>query len=83
MMMRQDNRDDADDIGVPSTGATCGELRQVAWSYLDGESPLSERRRIHAHLGGCDHCHAYLQYLRVFLRVLRAELRREPQEPSA
>jgi len=76
VMIRHD-RDDAADIGFPSTSATCTELRAVVWSYLDDESPRWERRWIRAHLTDCDHCHAYVRFLRAFLRVLRAELGHE------
>lgn len=82
MMMRHDRRDDADDIVLPRTEATCDELRAAAWSYLDGESPPREQRSIDAHLMDCVHCRAYMQYLRAFLHALRAELRRDHQEPS-
>ena len=82
MMMRHDKRDDARDVGIRGAGATCDELRAHAWSYLDGELTRAERRWIHAHLIHCAHCRDYVQYLRAFLRVLRAELKREHQEPS-
>jgi hypothetical protein len=44
--------------------------------------PRAERQWLYTHLIHCAHCRAYLQFLRTFLRVLRAELRREQQEPS-
>jgi len=75
-MMRR-GREDGHDVGIPSTGAPCAWLRGVAWSYLDDESPWWERRRIRAHLAECPHCRAYVQFLRAFLRALRAELSRD------
>jgi hypothetical protein len=85
MMMRHDKRDDARDVGFPSGTATCDDVRAVAWSYLDDELPRAERRSIRTHLMYCDHCGAYLQFLRGFLRTLRTELTRaylDDQEPS-
>lgn len=82
MMMRHDKRDEARDVGSRSADATCDELRAAAWSYLDDELPRAERQWLYTHLIHCAHCRAYLQFLRTFLRVLRAELRREHQEPS-
>jgi hypothetical protein len=76
MMMRHDKRDEAHDVGFPTADATCTELRAIAWSYLDGELPRVERRWIRAHLIHCDHCRPYVQFLRAFLRALRAELTR-------
>jgi anti-sigma factor RsiW len=75
--MMQHDRGDAGDVGIPSTGAPCARLREAAWSYLDDESPWWERQRIRAHLAECPHCRAYLQFLRGFLRVLRAEFSRD------
>jgi predicted anti-sigma-YlaC factor YlaD len=71
------DRDGANDLGFPSARATCARLREVAWSYLDDESPWLERQWIRAHLRECQACRAYVRFLRAFLRALRAELSRE------
>ena len=84
-MMRHDKRDEARDVGYPNGTATCDDVRAVAWSYLDDELARAERRTIRAHLMHCDHCGAYLQFLRAFLRTLRTELTRvhpNDEEPS-
>jgi anti-sigma factor RsiW len=80
MMMRHDKRDEARDIGFPIADATCNELRTMAWSYLDDELPRAERRWIRAHLIYCEHCSAYVHFLRAFLRLLRTEL--TPLQPD-
>src|SRR4030095_13845304 len=82
MMMRHARWDRAAHLATPTNEATCAEPRAVAWTYLDHESPWWERRWVRAHTARCDHCRAYLQFQRAFLRAVRAGLHHEPADEA-
>jgi anti-sigma factor RsiW len=58
----------------------CQEFVELVTDYLEGALPRRERRRIDAHLHGCDGCSAYLEQMRVTIRTLGA-LPPEPPDP--
>ena len=82
MMMTHEQQGGGKHRWIPTNEATCADLRAAAWSYLDSESPSSERRWIHAHVAQCDPCRAYLKFLRAFLRAVRVELSRESADDA-
>ena len=49
---------------------TCKELVELVTDYLEGAMPRSERRRFDRHIAGCDGCTAYLDQMRVVIRVM-------------
>lgn len=81
-MMRHDRRRLPAHLATRPNEATCAELRELAWTYLDHESPWWERRWIRAHTTCCDRCRAYLQFQRAFLRAVRSGLHDEPADEA-
>jgi anti-sigma factor RsiW len=61
---------------------SCQELVELVTDYLDGALPPAERARFDAHLAGCDGCRAYLEQIRVTIRLSGA-LRPEQLDPAA
>jgi anti-sigma factor RsiW len=59
----------------------CAELVEVITDYLEGKLPARDRRRLEAHLGGCDGCDAYLEQLRTTIS-LTGRLREEDVPPE-
>jgi anti-sigma factor RsiW len=54
----------------------CAELVELVTDYLEGGLSTRDRKRLEAHLAGCDHCDAYLAQMRLTISVtgrLRAE----------
>lgn len=49
--------------------------------YLEGALSRSQRRRLDAHLAGCEHCSEYLRQMRVTIR-LSGRLRSEDLTPQ-
>jgi anti-sigma factor RsiW len=43
----------------------CQQAVQLMSDYVDGALSRRDRRRLEAHLAGCDACQAYLEQLRV------------------
>ena len=51
---------------------TCREVVELMTDYLEGALSATDRARFEAHIAGCAGCTAYLEQLRVSLRVLGA-----------
>jgi anti-sigma factor RsiW len=47
----------------------CREVVELVTDYLEGALGDRDRARFERHLGGCDGCAAYLEQMRVTLRV--------------
>jgi anti-sigma factor RsiW len=54
---------------VPEDELTCREVVELVTSYLDDALGPADRARFDEHLRDCDGCAAYLQQLRVTIRV--------------
>jgi anti-sigma factor RsiW len=61
---------------------SCQELVELVTDYLDGALSPEDRERFDAHIAGCDHCRAYLQQIRVTIR-LSGTLVPEQLDPAA
>jgi anti-sigma factor RsiW len=48
----------------------CRELVELVTDYLEGALAPAEHVRFEAHIAQCDHCSAYLEQMRVTLRVV-------------
>ena len=48
----------------------CRELVELVTAYLDDGLDASDRARFETHVGVCDQCGAYLEQMRVTLRVV-------------
>ena len=55
---------------------SCQELVELVTDYLEGALDDDERARFEEHLGECDRCRAYLDQMRMTVRVLSAINRR-------
>jgi len=51
---------------------TCREVVELMTDYLEGALTAADRLRFEDHLAGCEGCTAYLEQLRLSLRVLGA-----------
>ena len=58
----------------------CQEFVELVTDYLEGTLPWRQRRRVERHLRGCDACTAYLEQVRMSVRLL-GELPPEPADP--
>jgi anti-sigma factor RsiW len=47
----------------------CQEVVELISDYIEGALPRSQRRRLEAHLSGCEHCGEYLEQMRATIRV--------------
>ena len=47
----------------------CREVVELVTDYLEGALDERERERFERHLGGCDGCSAYLDQMRLTLRL--------------
>ena len=61
---------------------SCQELVELVTDYLDGALPPGERARFESHIADCDGCRAYLEQIRVTIR-LSGTLRPEQLDPAA
>lgn len=59
----------------------CQQVVELVSDYLEGALSSSERRRLEAHLAGCEHCTEYLQQMRATIR-LTGRLRNEDLTPE-
>jgi anti-sigma factor RsiW len=59
----------------------CQEVVELISDYIEGALPRRERRRLEAHLQGCDHCTEYLAQMRTTIR-LEGRLRSEDLTPQ-
>jgi anti-sigma factor RsiW len=58
----------------------CQQVVELVSDYIEGALPRRERRRLEAHLVGCEHCSEYLEQMRTTIR-LTGRLRREDLTP--
>ena len=61
---------------------SCQELVELVTDYLDGALPPAERASFDAHIAGCDGCRAYLEQIRLTIR-LSGTLLPEQLDPAA
>jgi anti-sigma factor RsiW len=47
----------------------CQQVVEMVTDYLEGALSRSERRRLEAHLAGCEHCAEYLRQIRATIRL--------------
>jgi anti-sigma factor RsiW len=45
----------------------CQELVELVTDYFESKLSWSDRRRFERHIGGCDHCTAYLEQMRLVI----------------
>jgi anti-sigma factor RsiW len=50
-------------------GLSCREFVELVTDYLEGALSAADRDRFEAHLAHCDHCTAYIEQLRLTIRV--------------
>jgi anti-sigma factor RsiW len=50
----------------------CQEAIELLTDYLEGALPRRQRRRLEVHLGGCPNCSAYLEQIRITIRLTGA-----------
>jgi len=48
----------------------CRELVELVTAYLEDGLDARDRARFEAHIAACEHCSAYLEQMRVTLRVV-------------
>jgi anti-sigma factor RsiW len=56
--------------GSPPGDLACRELVELVTEYLEGGLDAVDRARFEAHIRACDYCSAYLEQMRVTLRVV-------------
>jgi anti-sigma factor RsiW len=61
---------------------TCQELVELVTDYLEGALPAREHARFERHIGGCPHCHTYVDQMRITIRTL-GRLPEETVSPEA
>ena len=68
-------------LGIPGRrDLDCGEVRDLASDYLDGEVGRSLRGRVVAHLERCGLCMAFVETLRATVSLLGSLERAEPPQ---
>ena len=60
----------------------CVELVELVTDYFEGKLSWSDRRRFERHIGGCDHCTAYLEQMRLVVEAT-GRLTEDDLEPEA
>jgi anti-sigma factor RsiW len=58
----------------------CRQVVELISDYLEGTLPRAQRRRLEAHLRGCDHCGEYLRQIQATIE-LTGRLRSEDLPP--
>jgi anti-sigma factor RsiW len=59
----------------------CQQVVEMVTDYLEGALSRSQRRRLDAHLAGCEHCSEYLRQMRATI-ALSGRLRSEDLTPQ-
>jgi anti-sigma factor RsiW len=59
----------------------CVEVVELVTDYLEGVMPRRLRRKLEAHLAGCEHCSEYLAQMRVTIS-LTGRLREQDLPPQ-
>jgi anti-sigma factor RsiW len=54
----------------PPGGLVCAELVELVTAYLEDELAPEARARFEAHVAACEHCGAYVEQMRMTLRVV-------------
>lgn len=54
----------------PPGGLACRELVELVTAYVEEELDAGDRGRFEAHVAVCEHCDAYVEQMRVTLRVV-------------
>jgi anti-sigma factor RsiW len=54
----------------PPGDLACRELVEIVTAYLDDGLDAGDRARFERHIAACEHCSAYLEQMRVTLRVV-------------
>ena len=65
-----------------TTPLACQELVELVTDYFEGKLSWSDRRRFEGHIGGCDHCTAYLEQMRLVVQAT-GRLSEEDLDPEA
>jgi anti-sigma factor RsiW len=60
----------------------CQELVELVTAYFDGGLSRRDRRRFERHIGGCDHCTAYVEQMRLVIKA-SGRLTEDDIEPAA
>jgi anti-sigma factor RsiW len=47
----------------------CQQVVELITDYLEGALPRAQRRRLQAHLAGCEHCGEYIEQIRATIRL--------------
>jgi anti-sigma factor RsiW len=47
----------------------CAEIVELVSDYLEGSLSKRQRARFEAHIAGCEHCHAYLDQMRLTIEL--------------
>ena len=47
----------------------CQQVVEMITDYLEGALSRSQRRRLEAHLAGCEHCSEYIEQMRETIRL--------------
>jgi anti-sigma factor RsiW len=47
----------------------CQQVVEMVTDYLEGALSRAQRRRLEAHLAGCEHCSEYLNQIRATIRL--------------
>ena len=68
--------------GVKVEELSCREVVEILGDYLDGAMTPADRVRLEAHLADCEGCTAYLEQLRITVR-LSGRLSEEAVSPEA
>jgi anti-sigma factor RsiW len=54
----------------PEPCIPCRTIVELVTDYLEGALPADEHARFESHVGACTHCAAYVEQIRVTLRVV-------------
>lgn len=66
-------------ISLRNRGMACQQAIELLTEYLEGTLSRRQRRRLEAHLKACPNCTAYLEQIRITIRLTGAM---EPEDLS-
>ncbi|HEY6428770.1 MAG TPA: zf-HC2 domain-containing protein [Acidimicrobiales bacterium] len=66
-------------ISLRNRGMVCQQAIELLTEYLEGTLSRRQRRRLEAHLKACPNCTAYLEQIRITIRLTGAM---EPEDLS-
>lgn len=67
---------------TPRRSMACREAVEAVTAYLEGAMGAGDRTRFERHLGGCEHCTAYLEQIRTTIE-LTGRIRPDDLSPEA